>query len=241
MKQIIDIHSHMLPAVDDGCPDREEALAMLRMYEEQGVEAVVCTPHFGTCALKGADVQGSFDWLCSVESPVRLYLGNEILLTRYSLQDTRRGIARRMAESDRILIEFDEWGNNSSGADEIRDGLAWAGDSEFVPILAHAERYRCLQQQPEIYHALAEMGVEIQINAYSICEDKKEQTRKAAQYLLEHRLVSYIGSDAHGIGHRPPKLATGVKWIYDHCPEDYADAVVHDNAGRMILSGQKEE
>ena len=234
MKPMIDIHSHILPGVDDGCPDREQALAMLRMYEEQGAEAVICTPHFGICARKGADVEGAFRWLCSLESPVKLYIGNEILLTRYTLQDVRRGIARRMAGSDRILIEFDEWSRYSATQEEITEGLRWAGDSEFRPILAHAERYKCLRENPELYRRIAESGAEIQINAYSICEETNPDTVSAARFLLENRLVSYIGSDAHGETRRPPRLQKGVQWIYDHCPEEYADAVVHDNAWRLL-------
>ncbi len=234
MKPIIDIHSHILPGADDGCSNQEEALAMLRMYEEQGVEAVVCTPHFGICARKGADVEGAFEWLCSVESPVKRYLGNEILLTRYTLQDTRRGIARRMADSDRILIEFDEYADPG----DIVEGMRWAGDSEFRPILAHAERYSLLRKQPELWRRIVENGAAIQINAYSVCEDTNPKTVEAARYLLENQLVSFIGSDAHGEFNRPPRLTKGVQWIYEHCPEDYADAIVHDNAAELIAKNR---
>ena len=230
MKKVIDIHSHILPGVDDGCPNRTEAQAMLKMYEEQGAEAVVCTPHFGVCALPGTDVEGAFAWLCSVESPVKLYLGNEILMTGQTLDDVRRGIARQVPGSDRILIEFDEWEEE----DWIISEVLRAAESEFVPVLAHAERYRNLQDRPELYHQIAEYGAEIQINAWSVREEHREETRSAAQYLLENRLVSYIGSDAHGAKRRPPRLEKGIQWIYDNCPEEYADAVVHDNAARIL-------
>ena len=230
MKKVIDIHSHILPGVDDGCPNRTEALAMLKMYEEQGAEAVVCTPHFGVCALPGADVKGAFAWLCSVESPVKLYLGNEILMTEDTLEDVRRGIARQVPGSDRILIEFDEWEEE----DWIISEVLRAAESEFVPVLAHAERYRNLQDRPELYHQIAEYGAEIQINAWSVREEHREETRSAARYLLENRLVSYIGSDAHGAKRRPPRLENGVRWIYDNCQEEYADAIVHDNAARIL-------
>ena len=234
MKKVIDIHSHILPGVDDGCQNRKEALAMLRMYEDQGAEAIVCTPHFGNCGKAGADVEGAFAWLSSVESPVKLYLGNEILLTRYSLDDTRRGIARRMAGSDRILIEFEEWADYFAGLDEILDGVKFAADSEFIPVLAHAERYDCLKNNPEVYYKIRELGAEIQINAWSVFEEQKESTVAAARFLLEKQLAGYLGSDAHGEFRRPPRLAKGVQWIYEHCPVDYADAVVHDNAARML-------
>ena len=54
------------------------------------------------------------------------------------------------------------------------------------------------------------------------------------QYLLRSKMVSFIGSDAHGISHRPPMVGNGIRWIYDHLPEDYADAIVHDNAAKII-------
>lgn len=235
MRPIIDIHSHILPMVDDGCPSKEQALAMLRMYEEQGAEAVICTPHFGICARKDADVEGTFEWLSSVDSPVRLYLGNEILWTGRTLQDIREGKARRMAGSEWGLIEFDE----NEEAEEIVKAMRLEGESEFRPILAHAERYRLLRKQPELYHQIVDFGAAIQINAYSICEDSKPGTVKAAQYLLENRLVSFIGSDAHGEYKRPPRLEKGVRWIYEHCPENYADAIVHDNAAAMIATGNE--
>ena len=236
MKPVIDIHSHILPRVDDGCPGKEQALAMLRMYEEQGAEAVICTPHFGSCALQGADVDGAFAWLVgAAESPVKLFLGNEILLTRYTLEDTRRGIARRLAGSDRILIEFDEWGEfNHTCAEDILDGLKWAGESEFVPVLAHAERYRCLHEDPDTFFRIAESGAELQINAYDVCENSDPAVINTTRFLLENQLVKYLGSDAHGATRRPPRLTRGVEWIYENCPEAYADAVVHDNAANLI-------
>ena len=235
MKPVIDIHSHILPRVDDGCPNREEALAMLRMYEEQGAEAVVCTPHFGPCARQGADTEGAFAWLSSAETSVKLYQGNEILLTRYTLQDTRRGIARPLAGSGRLLIEFDEWGEfTRTGAEEIVEGLRQLGDSEFIPVLAHAERYGCLQKAPDLFFRIAENGAELQINAYDVCENSSPETVKTTRFLLENRLAKYLGSDAHGAKRRPPRLAAGVAWIYANCPEEYADAVVHDNAAELL-------
>ena len=134
--------------------------------------------------------------------------------------------------SGRILIEFDEY----ASPEDIAEGMRWAGDSEFGPILAHAERYKLLREQPDKWHRIAESGAAIQINAYSICEDADPSTVNAARYLLENRLVSFIGSDAHGEFKRPPRLAKGVQLIYEHCPVDYADALVHDNAAEITLT-----
>ncbi len=236
MKPVIDIHSHMLPGVDDGCESKEEALAMLKMYENQNVEAVVCTPHYGSCGIPNADVNGTFDWLASTGSPVKLYLGNEILFTRSTLMDVRRKRAMPLAGSKYVLIEFEEWAYNTS-AEDILNGVAWLAQSEYVPILAHPERYHFLRSNPNFCEKISKNGVKFQINAYDICENSNELTKSLAQRLLKKRLVSFIGSDAHGAERRSPALQTGVKWIYDHCPEDYADAIVHDNAAKILKAG----
>ncbi len=236
MKRIIDIHSHMLPGLDDGCPDEKEALAMLKMYEDQNVEAVICTPHYGVCAIPGTDVNGAFSWLSSIDSPVKLHLGNEILFDRSTLRDVRQGLAKPLAGSKYVLIEFEDWAYNTS-AEEILYSISWLAQSEYIPILAHPERYQSLQYNPDFYQKITKNGVKLQVNAYDIYDSDNELTKRTAQMLLRKRMVAFIGSDAHGADRRPPALQSGVKWIYDNCPEEYADAVVHDNAAKILKSG----
>lgn len=237
MKKIIDIHSHMLPGVDDGCKTKEEARKMLKMYEDQNVETVICTPHFGPCGIPDADVNDAFRWLRSTSKNVNLYLGNEILISSTTLRDVRSGKAHRLNGSKWILIEFEEWGAYSAGADEILAAMQWIAKSEYNIILAHPERYKNLQLNHEIYRKIAKAGVKLQINAYDICQNTNRETVEAARFLLDNRLVSFIGSDAHGAEKRSPELAKGVEWIYEHCPEDYADVIVHDNAAKIIKDG----
>ena len=108
MKQLIDIHSHILPGVEDiGCPTKREARAMLKVYESMNAEAVICTPHFGVHGVKGANVAASFGWIQEIKSPVKRYLGQQILLTRFTLQDARRGIAKTLADSDRRFVDYE--------------------------------------------------------------------------------------------------------------------------------------
>jgi len=233
MKKIIDIHSHILPGVDDGCGSKEEALEMIKIYEEQNVEAVICTPHFGPCGITGADVEAAFNWLTSTGSNVKLYLGNEILFTLNTMFAVKFGLARRMNNSRYILVEFDDWLYHSS-AGEIVAGLKILSKSKYEIILAHPERYTSLQNNLDYYDMITKLGVKLQVNAYDIVKNKNQQTVIASRYILNNKLASFIGSDAHGAERRRPELKDGVKWIYDHCPEDYADAVVHDNAKKII-------
>lgn len=233
MKPVIDIHSHMLPGVDDGCKSREEALAMLRMYEEQGAEAVVCTPHFGPCGIPDADVDGAFMWLSSQPSSVKLYLGNEALAGAFDADNVDELNGPRMLAHKALLLEFDEWSGHHESTDNILKTLAYFDHFVCDVIIAHPERYRALQENPALYKDVARMA-KLQINAYDIFDTDILETKITTRWLLANELVSYIGSDAHGAIRRPPALKNGVRWIYDHCDETYADAIVHDNAARLL-------
>lgn len=224
VKPFIDIHSHILPGEDDGCPNKDEALAMLRMYEDQGAKAVICTPQLDKNS-KTNDINRMFEWLCSVESAVKLYMGKEVRLPYCSLRDLRQ-----LAGSDRILIELDE----HTEASEIKKIVCKVADSGYVPVLANAERYQYLRNDLDLYYEIMREGAEFQIDVNDLREDVDERILETTRYLLEKRLANYIGSDAHGEFYMPPWFVDGVKWIYDHCPEEYADAVVHDNAAKLI-------
>jgi tyrosine-protein phosphatase YwqE len=232
MKPFIDVHSHILPGVEDiGCASKEEALAMLKLYEDAGVEAVVCTPHFGIHGIRGANVSEAFSWIQSVDSPVKRYLGQQVLLTRYTLQDARRGIAKTMAGSNQILVDYEEGVFYSASAD-ILDGMKMLAESEYIPILAQPEKYPGLQQYPDICRQIVDAGARLQINVGNVfCDNVK--ICDTVRFLLENRLVSYVGSNAHN-PEEMKQMDDGLKWIYDHCPQEYADAVVHDNAVRII-------
>jgi len=233
MKPVIDIHSHILPYVDDGSRSADESKAMLSMYESQNTEALICTPHFGPCAVQGVNVQGVFDWFSSTSSSVKLYFGNEINYTDSTLSDVRQGRAKTLAGSNYILVEFETW-SFQSDALMIYSNMKRLTASEYIPVLAHAERYESLQYQEHFYEKLTKSGVKLQINAYDIYETQNRGIKRTTQMLLKNKLVSFIGSDAHGISRRAPALQTGVRWVYDHCPQDYADAIVHDNAAKII-------
>ena len=142
-----------------------------------------------------------------------------------------------MNKSKWILIEFEEW-LYSSDAEEILAGMQWLSKTEYKVILAHPERYLNLQLHPEFYKKIAKTGVKMQINAFDVVQNTNRLAVEATKFLLKNKLVSFIGSDAHGAKKRSPELATGVKWIYDNCPEDYADAIVHDNAMEIIKEGE---
>ena len=108
-------------------------------------------------------------------------------------------------------------------------------DNGWKPIIAHMERYKYLQGFPEFVDQFRKMGCLIQINAYSVVEETNAAIRQWARQLLEQRQVDFLGTDAHRTYHRPPSAKTGLRWLYENCEKDYADAVTYGNAQRLLM------
>lgn len=79
----------------------------------------------------------------------------------------------------------------------------------------------------------------MQINAYSLVEEKNESTKELARMLLKNKLVTFVGSDAHRTTHRPPNIKSGVDYIYQNCDGQYADDICFRNAERYLLGADK--
>lgn len=101
-------------------------------------------------------------------------------------------------------------------------------------ILAHTERYHYVIDGINTVRKLKQMGCLIQINAYSLVEESNERTRGLANEILSAHLADFIGSDAHRTTHRPPRLESGVEWIYSVCDKEYADSICYANASKYL-------
>lgn len=238
-KPIIDIHSHIIFDVDDGARDLDESLRMLEFAAAQGATAMILTPHYGiengydpSVSLirdRFEQIRNHCDWL-------DLYLGCEVFGAPAAYDRVTHGKALTMAGTHYVLIEFAEWGENSESANIILERMRQWVAGPYFPVLAHAERYKNLHGREDLMLEMAQAGILFQVNAYDLAENKNEATRSMAQWLAKQQLINFIGSDGHREDHRPIALKNGVAWLYDHCPEDYADAVVYGNAKKMLES-----
>ena len=226
---VTDIHTHIIPDVDDGSRSEEESIAMLQMSAAQGVGTVIATPHSW-----GIDDCG-FDYMLSRfedlkrtvaerNIPVQLYLGCEMLVFSHTVDACIRklndGRYPTLAGSRYVLTEFypDETPDDMVNCVER---IATAG---YVPAIAHAERYRKITL-PDI-RALKNLGAMIQINAYSIANEQNARTIQLANECLTKRMVDFIGSDAHRLDHRPPLIEDGINALVEHYSKDYAKRVI---------------
>ncbi len=247
---MFDIHMHVIPNVDDGAWNMEMATEMLRSAYMQGVRSIMATPHSSAFEFWSEKVYENFELLKNAweeffhtdrifrrfmgDEPLQLYLGCEVNCEVNSMDNIlkalKEGDLPSLNKTKYVLTEFNPWVNEKD-AFLIVNKLKNEG---WIPVIAHAERYLRLGQN-DCLERLADEGCFIQINAYSLAEEFNPTIREAANRLLKNKKVTFLGSDAHRMTHRPPCVEKGVKYIYEHCEKEYADQVVFKNA--EVLKG----
>lgn len=202
---LVDIHSHVLPGLDDGARDTGEALAMLRVAAQDAIDVICATPHDSRCS--PAEVVEGVERLNALAAsegvPVKVVPGSEVRIAADICDRHRNNELVTLNGTAYILLELwllGEWPRYLKTA--IYD-LQVAG---LRPILAHAERYPAVQRDPRILLDLVSAGVVIQVNASSLVESKGSNIRETAETLVHHRIAHVIASDAHRPNGRSPAL-----------------------------------
>lgn len=240
---VADIHMHCIPGVDDGARDMEMALELLQLDYQQGIRAVFCTTHdtgYDPATRVGYPKE-NYEKLKKVAAEhlpdLQLFLGCEVYCIPYFMDEIidrlHAGEYPTMNGTNVVLIEFPTWGIT---VEEIKYCVQRLNEARFQIIIAHAERYPGVINGLETIRELKEMNCLIQINAFSIEEEKKTAVRELACAMLEEKLVDFIGSDGHRTTHRPPRMQRGLEALYERCDQEYADAVCWNNAEKWLFS-----
>lgn len=241
MQKYIDIHSHIIPGVDDGAHDMETSMRMLQLAADDGISEIILTPHnkpghrpmdFSKLALKVEDMRS---WLLGKKIGIKLYIGNEIYYRSDLVSEMENGHAVTLAGSRYVLVEF----NPSDYYDHIRNGLYTLLMNGYYPILAHAERYREIRAKKSGMSDLREMGCYIQVNAGSVMGKFGFDTRQYSRKLLKQELVHFIATDAHDVGKRAPHLSACADYMIKKYGEDYAAQLLYDNPSSVIQDKEK--
>ena len=241
-RKFADIHSHIIFGADDGAGNLTEAIELLKLDRDEGAYAIFATPHYGTALCftpESGLVRQNFELIrqrAAEEVPeVRLYLGMECHCEPKLAEKLRKQKALRLNDTDYVLVEFKEFGGEHESADTIVKNLMILKSEGFRPVLAHPERYESLQDEKEWdkLRMLAEKGILLQVNAFDLEVQLSLKTKELAQWLAKERLISFIGSDMHGM-RRKPRMEEGIQWLYEHTDESYADAVTFGNAEALL-------
>jgi protein-tyrosine phosphatase len=233
---VIDIHSHILPEVDDGPKSWEVACQMCRLSAEDGVEHMIATPHANNrYHYDRESANGAIAHLRKLvgDSPT-LGLGCDFHLSYDNLQDVLIRPTRYTIEgSNYLLVEL----SNYSVPPHTGDYLMRLGDKGLVPILTHPERNPILQKSPQQVLEWVESGVAVQVTASALTGAWGETVRRSAVWLLERDAVHILASDAHDTERRVPGLSAGRSAVAQICGQDVAQALVDGNP-RAVVNGQ---
>ncbi|MGN0437090.1 MAG: CpsB/CapC family capsule biosynthesis tyrosine phosphatase [Lachnospiraceae bacterium] len=231
-----DIHNHILPGVDDGAQDLEEALSMIEVAYGEGTRSLVLTPHYernrnSYTKEELQDIFQSFKNEVQTKYPdMNLYLGNEILWDNGIIDDLKAGKIQTMNNTKYVLVEF----NIRIGYKEIYEAMRQLINARFRPIIAHVERYRCLFKHPERLDELINMDVTLQMNISSVYGGMLDENARWCKKLVREGYISFFGTDAHDLDNRAPYVKDYVGWIKKKCGEDLLEDLFMNHPQKMI-------
>ena len=237
---MIDIHAHILPGVDDGSPSLESSLEMAALAVESGVHTIIATPHcnlpeeYGAAGLDTRGVQYHVEELSRALSqagiPLRLYPGMEIFGTMRTAQRLQAGTLCTLAGSRYPLIEF-PFVDYAEEATEILESVLRLG---LRPIVAHPERYRYTQAQPQLLNLWTDMGCLLQVNRGSLLGRFGEREEALSHALVGRGFAAFVASDAHTPVVRTPWMRDVWELLSEEYSPEAAQALLKDNAARVL-------
>lgn len=239
---MIDIHSHILPGVDDGSQDIETTEEMLYAAYKSGTDAIVATPHCNIPELyrNYVDQEMQEVWkrfeedLADLNLPVRVYRGMEVFTTEQVPDLIRAGLVWTINGTRYLLMEF--------GFDEdpafCNHMIREIKKTGVRPVIAHPERYHFLQNEPQLAYLWCTNGCALQVNKDSILGRFGRREEETAERIIRHGLAAAVASDAHGVHSRTTDLSEVWNYLVPKIGPDYANLLLNENP-RRILAGRE--
>lgn len=237
---MIDIHSHLLPGIDDGPQQLEDAVAMALAYVADGVTHVVATPHVfpGRYENVRSSIHTEYTRfaaaLARLNIPLQLSFAGEVRLTPEALDLLAQGELPYLdgpeGKLKALLLEMPD-GQVPLGADQFVNLLRRQG---ITPVIAHPERNRGVMERPDRMHPFVEAGCQLQLTAGSLLGEFGRKAQSTAQKLLDAGWVHVVASDAHSLNRRPPRMKAAREWLVKHYGEVVSMQLTLTGPGRLL-------
>lgn len=232
---MIDIHSHILPGVDDGARNMQETIEMLRAAYEEGIRIMIATPHYDNRHKQSfskleekLELVRQAAW--EMDSDFNIYMGNEIYYEEGIQEVLREKKAFTLAGGRYVLIEF----STSESYKVMYQGMKEFILEGFIPIIAHIERYDCLWKRTERIKDLVDLGCYMQINAASLIGGFFDLQAVYCRKLAENGLIHFIASDCHNTKSRKPIMKTSLSGLKKTMSAAQIQNLVLNNAYKVI-------
>ena len=242
--RFVDIHSHLMPGLDDGATTLFETMEMMRYAYDRGTRAMVATPHmfasFGNteplpvydayvAMVKRLERVGTGSENEFVRE-MAIYLGSENFVSPEFLQALKNRDVLTMNGSRYLLIEFSPYlpfDTAESAVDRVLEvGL--------IPVLAHVERYSFVDGRIGRLAVLKNKGCVVQVNAESIVDLKGRGVSRSIRPLFDSQMVDIVASDGHDVHSRPPSLDAAYGTLLNTYPQTAVAAWMWENPARIL-------
>jgi len=195
----VDMHSHILPGLDDGSPDVATSIELVKGLMSLGVRHSIATPHIISDLYRNSreTIMAARDLLRNELArqgmEYRIDAAAEYMLDTGFFDLLDHGTPLLTLRDNLLLTEF-SWMSMPDNPKELSFRIITGG---YTPVLAHPERYGYFHDNFKAYHLLQDLGFKLQVNLLSLSGHYGAQAARAAKYLLKNDMVSFIGTDLH--------------------------------------------
>ncbi|MEH7746751.1 CpsB/CapC family capsule biosynthesis tyrosine phosphatase [Neobacillus drentensis] len=234
---MIDLHSHILPGVDDGARDLSESINMAKSAVEQGIHTIVATPHHLNNRYENPKrtiidrVREFNKALLDEKIDLNVLPGQETRIYGEMVEGYELGEILPIDNTQYVLVEFSS-GHVPRYTEKLFYDLQTKG---LIPVIVHPERNQEIIERPEILYRLVEKGALTQITAASICGDFGKKIKSFSLQLIDANLTHFIASDAHNTSNRTFKM----REAFDIVQAKYGNDMVYlfqENA-ELVIEG----
>jgi protein-tyrosine phosphatase len=195
----VDMHSHILPGIDDGSPDVETSMLLVRGLYDMGIRTCIATPHIIGDLYPNTDetiepALAKLQQACKDAAlPMQISAAAEYMLDDYFMEQLQQQKPLRTLHNNLLLTEL-PYTSEPSNLQEMLFQIITGG---YQPVLAHPERYFYLHNNYEGYKWLSDLGFILQVNLLSLTGYYGKNVARAARYILDEGLAGLVGTDLH--------------------------------------------
>lgn len=237
---MIDIHTHIIPGIDDGADEMYDTLEMVKLAAKSGTKAIVATPH---CNIPGMyenyfskyyveQYQKAADAVKRAGIPVKIHPGMEAFATEDLPELIVNGKIMPINQSRYVLVEF-PFDTDSEYVSYVLGGMKEIGA---IPVIAHPERYEFVQDDPRVAYEWQKRGYAVQVNKGSFEGKFGNSPRRTAYQMLSHNLISVVASDAHGHDRRTPYMREIFEDLSEERGQKYMELLFVQNPLRICMN-----
>ena len=230
---MIDIHCHLVYGVDDGAESIDATIEMLKEAKKVGFTDIILTPHYSNYFHVPADeIQARIDEIKnkSTDLGLNLYHGNEIYISSHLMEDIKNKETVTLNNSRYVLFEL-PMGEKPFYTEDIINSIL---KDDKIPIMAHPERYRFVQQKPNVLIDYIQRGVLFQSNYGSIMGRYGIEAQETIKKLLTHNMIHFLGSDNHKVNTIYANMPDTIEKLENLLGKEYLYKLTNDNPERIL-------